>query len=98
MRNILSIISAMALLTACSGSDSKYDASGVFEVTEVMVSARVAGEIMELDLDEGTEVTAGKPVGYIDTVQLYLQRLSSWTISLLPSICWRSSWTHRLKH
>ena len=55
MRNILSIISAMALLTACSGSDSKYDASGVFE--------------------EGTEVTAGEPVGYIDTVQLYLQRL-----------------------
>lgn len=75
MRNILFIISAMALLTACSGSDSKYDASGVFEVTEVMVSARVAGEIMELDIDEGTEVTAGKPVGYIDTVQLYLQRL-----------------------
>ena len=75
MRNFLSIISAMALLTACSGSDSKYDASGVFEVTEVMVSARVAGEIMDLDIDEGTEVTAGEPVGYIDTVQLYLQRL-----------------------
>ena len=48
---------------------------GVFEVTEVMVSARVAGEIMDLDIDEGTEVTAGKSVGYIDTVQLYLQRL-----------------------
>lgn len=75
MRNILSIISAMTLLTACSGSDSKYDASGVFEVTEVMVSARVAGEIMDLDIDEGTEVTSGEPVGYIDTVQLYLQRL-----------------------
>lgn len=75
MRNILSIISAMTLLTACSGSDSKYDASGVFEVTEVMVSARVAGEIMDLDIDEGTEVTAGEPVEYIDTVQLYLQRL-----------------------
>lgn len=75
MRNILSIISAMTLLAACSGSDSKYDASGVFEVTEVMVSARVAGEIMDLDIDEGTEVTTGKPVGYIDTVQLYLQRL-----------------------
>lgn len=75
MRNFLSIISAMTLLTACSGSDSKYDASGVFEVTEVMVSARVAGEIMDLDIDEGTEVTAGEPVGYIDTVQLFLQRL-----------------------
>ena len=75
MRNFLSIILAMTLLTACSGSDSKYDASGVFEVTEVMVSARVAGEIMDLDIDEGTEVTAGEPVGYIDTVQLYLQRL-----------------------
>ena len=75
MRNFLSIISAMTLLAACSGSDRKYDASGVFEVTEVMVSARVAGEIMDFDIDEGTEVTAGEPVGYIDTVQLYLQRL-----------------------
>ena len=75
MRNFLSIISAMSLLTACSGNDSKYDASGVFEVTEVMVSARVVGEIMDLSIDEGTEVTAGKPVGYIDTVQLYLQKL-----------------------
>lgn len=75
MKNFLSIISVMTIITACSGSDKKYDASGVFEVTEVMVSARAAGEIMDLDIDEGTEVMAGKPVGYIDTVQLYLQRL-----------------------
>lgn len=75
MRHILFILGTAALISACSGSENKFDASGVFEVTEVMVSAQVAGEIMDLDIDEGTDVTAGKPVGYIDTVQLYLQRL-----------------------
>lgn len=75
MRHILFILGTAALISACSGSENKFDASGVFEVTEVMVSAQVAGEIMDFDIDEGTDVTAGKPVGYIDTVQLYLQRL-----------------------
>lgn len=75
MRYIHFILGVAALLSACSGNDNKFDASGVFEVTEVMVSARVAGEIMDLDVEEGTDVVADKPIGYIDTVQLYLQKL-----------------------
>ncbi|MBU3807803.1 MAG: HlyD family efflux transporter periplasmic adaptor subunit [Candidatus Phocaeicola faecipullorum] len=75
MRYIHFILGVAALLSACSGNDNKFDASGVFEVTEVMVSARVAGEIMDLDVEEGTDVLADKPIGYIDTVQLYLQKL-----------------------
>ena len=75
MRYIHFILGVAALLSACSGNDNKFDASGVFEMTEVMVSARVAGEIMDLDVEEGTDVVADKPIGYIDTVQLYLQKL-----------------------
>ena len=75
MRYIHFILGVAALLSACTGNDNKFDASGVFEVTEVMVSARVAGEIMDLDVEEGTDVVADKPIGYIDTVQLYLQKL-----------------------
>lgn len=34
-----------ALLTACGNNSGDYDASGVFETTEVIVSARGTGEI-----------------------------------------------------
>jgi hypothetical protein len=52
----------------------KYDASGVFEATEVMVSAKSAGELLQFDILEGQNLKAYETVGYIDTIQLYLQK------------------------
>lgn len=62
------------ILTSCSEKETSYDASGVFEVTEVIVSARGAGTIEQLSVSEGDQVAAGTPLGYIDTLQLDLQR------------------------
>lgn len=62
------------ILTSCSEKETTYDASGVFEVTEVIVSARGAGTIEQLSVSEGDQVEAGTPLGYIDTLQLDLQR------------------------
>lgn len=62
------------ILTSCSEKETSYDASGVFEVTEVIVSARGAGTIEQLSVSEGDQVEAGTPLGYIDTLQLDLQR------------------------
>ena len=64
----------VALLASCKGGSGDYDASGVFETTEVTVSARGTGEIMRLDAEEGNQVEAGQAVGYIDTVQLHLKK------------------------
>ena len=64
----------LPLLTACHGSDNDYDASGVFEVTEITVSAQGNGEIKQLTLQEGDSVTAGQTVGYIDTLQLHFRK------------------------
>jgi len=63
------------LLTSCADKPAEYDASGVFEVTEVIVSARAGGELMAFDVEEGQTVEADKPLGYIDTTYLYLQKM-----------------------
>lgn len=65
----------LLLFTGCSAGDAGYDASGVFEATEVIVSSRATGEILALDVTEGARVEAGRALGCIDTVQLHLRRL-----------------------
>lgn len=64
----------LPLLCAC-GKGNGFDATGTFEATEVIVSAEVNGRIMQYDVDEGTLLKAGEQVGYIDTTQLYLQKM-----------------------
>ncbi len=60
------------LLLSCSRGKKDYDATGIFEATEVTVSAEQSGKLMSLDLTEGDSLTIGQQVGLIDTVQLYL--------------------------
>ncbi|WP_283686328.1 HlyD family efflux transporter periplasmic adaptor subunit [Dysgonomonas sp. Marseille-Q5470] len=67
--------SIILLLTACGKGNGNYDASGVFETTEVIVSAEANGKIMRLNFIEGQQVEQGKALGYIDTVQLYLKKM-----------------------
>ena len=62
------------MFASCKGGSGDYDASGVFETTEVTVSARGTGEIMRFDIEEGHQVEAGQAVGYIDTIQLHLKK------------------------
>lgn len=63
-----------ALLVSCGNKDSAYDASGIFETTEVIVSAKGSGEIMQIQLEEGQLVAAEEAIGYIDTTQLSLKK------------------------
>ncbi|MCC8018869.1 MAG: HlyD family efflux transporter periplasmic adaptor subunit [Rikenellaceae bacterium] len=62
-------------LAACHKKGLQYDASGVFEVTEVIVSAQGTGEILQFDILEGDQLLAGQQVGLIDTLQLYLNKM-----------------------
>lgn len=71
----LSFISIIFLISSCGNSNGDYDASGVFETTEVIVSAEANGKIMQFDLEEGQLLDAGREIGYIDTVQLYLKKM-----------------------
>lgn len=70
----LTAVVTAVMSCSCNHSGENFDASGVFETTEVIVSARGAGEIKNLTVVEGQEVTAGADLGCIDTIQLSLQR------------------------
>jgi HlyD family secretion protein len=61
--------------TGCSTQDELADGYGYFETDEVVVSSKVTGEILQLDIVEGESYPAGTIVGYIDTVQLHFQLL-----------------------
>ena len=65
--------SILLLLAAC-GSKQDFDATGMFESTEVTVSAEASGRMLSLTADEGQTVERGAVLGVIDTLQLHLQR------------------------
>lgn len=73
-KRILLAAAAAALLTACGNKDVDYDASGVFETTEVIVSSRGTGEIVSLNIEEGQTVAANQPLGELDMTQLVLKK------------------------
>ena len=78
--NILSLLiilySFIICLSSCNSNKDKYDAMGVFEATEVVVSAKAQGEIIRLDVTEGDEVKTDVTLGVIDATKLNLQQQS----------------------
>ena len=74
-KSIVQILSLSMLLAACNSNKNNHDASGTFEAVETIVSAEASGKILEFNLNEGDELKQGDRIGYIDSTQLYLQRL-----------------------
>lgn len=72
---IITLFTAAAIMTACSGKDNDFDATGTFEATEITVSALETGQIMRLNAEEGTHLKEGQQAGLIDTVQLALSAI-----------------------
>ena len=74
MKKIMICTAALTLLvSSCGSSDKEFDATGIFEATEVTVSAEATGRLMTFDVTEGSRVNADRQVGLIDTVQLQLK-------------------------
>ena len=63
------------LAASCVEGNKAYDASGVFESTEVTVSVEGNGKILRLEVQAGDRLEAGQIVGCIDTVQLHLSEV-----------------------
>ena len=88
MKKTLTYSSLLVLalaITSCGKGNKAYDASGVFESTEVTVSAEGNGRIMSLDLQEGDRLEAGAVVGCIDTPCSFTSAKSSWRPAAGPS-------------
>jgi HlyD family secretion protein len=73
MKQFSLLLVAGVLFAGCK-NDNKYDASGVFEATEVIVSSEGNGKILFLNAEEGQKLAANQQVGQIDTVQLFLKK------------------------
>jgi len=65
----------VVLVTSCSDSNDKPDASGSFEATEVTISSLANGKIMMFNLEEGQLLDSNQLVGYVDTTDLHLKKL-----------------------
>lgn len=61
-------------LVSCGNRKGDYDASGIFEATEVLVSSQANGQIMAFNIEEGAQLKAGQTIGYVDTIPLYLKK------------------------
>ena len=60
--------------TACGNDNSKFDATGAFEATEVIVSSEANGRVLWLSVQEGDRLMAGDVVGSVDSLQLYYKK------------------------
>lgn len=67
------------VLFSCNHHTLKHDASGTFEATEVIVSSEVDGKLESFELEEGENLKKDQYVGYVDSTQLYLQKLQAET-------------------
>lgn len=65
----------LLLAIASCKEEVSYDASGSFEAIETMISAEVNGKIIQLNIEEGQELSAGQIIGSIDSTQLYTRKL-----------------------
>lgn len=71
----LKLLSLSLLFAACKNGNDKPVASGSFEAVETIVSAEVNGKILELNVEEGDVLKQSQRVGYIDSTQLYLNKM-----------------------
>lgn len=63
----------LMFLTGCANNEHS-DAYGQFEATETTISSEASGKLLKFDVEDGSQLTAAQPVGYVDTTRLVLQR------------------------
>lgn len=61
-------------IVSCRDNTLKTDATGIFESTEVVVSAETGGKLCRLEVEEGDALQPLQEVGLVDTVSLSLKR------------------------
>jgi Multidrug resistance efflux pump len=68
------IVATALLFAACNHNTPKFDASGTFEVDEVIVSAEQNGKILSFNVHEGQSIGQYDTVGIIDVENIALQK------------------------
>lgn len=72
---IIAVLIAFSMIMfSCSNGNGDFDATGIFESEEIIVSAESSGKIIKLDVEEGMNLKKDQVVGIIDTTQLNLKK------------------------
>ena len=71
---VITLLAAAVIVTACNRNTPKFDASGTFEVDEVIVSAEQNGKLLSFNVAEGQAIPTQQVVGIIDAENLSLQK------------------------
>ena len=78
MKNQYKILWSLSVLllsiTACKTDTDKADGYGNFEATEITVSSEINGKLLQFDINEGDVLKKDSFLGYIDTIQLSLNK------------------------
>ena len=61
-------------LTGCGNDEEQFDAEGVFEADEVIISSQATGQLIRFDVKEGERLQANEVVGEVDDTQFRLQK------------------------
>ncbi len=64
----------LLLANSCNRYKNNYDATGIFEAEEIIISSEVSGKIIELNLEEGSTLEKDSIVAKIDPLQYELQK------------------------
>lgn len=70
MKKIIFLSLPILFCISCNKKEKNFDATGIFEATEITVSAQASGEVQQLDITEGQSLDSGARVGQIDVYQL----------------------------
>ena len=70
MKKIIFLSLPILFCISCNKKEKDFDATGIFEATEITVSAQASGEVQQLDITEGLSLDSGARVGQIDVYQL----------------------------
>jgi len=68
------VIGSLLITASCNNRNGKFDASGTFEVNEVIVSSELSGKILSLNVEEGQTLSKDSVVGIVDAAAISLQK------------------------
>ncbi|MCF8358238.1 MAG: efflux RND transporter periplasmic adaptor subunit [Prolixibacteraceae bacterium] len=73
MKTNLLIALFMFALLSCNHREKLSDAYGNFEVEDFLLAAESTGKLLEMNVNEGNEITKGERIAVVDTIQVVLQ-------------------------
>lgn len=71
---LITIACIITAITSCKNGENNADASGTFEVDEVVVSSELSGKLISFNVEEGMIIPKDSVIGVVDAKNISLQQ------------------------